>query len=180
MGRQRQSLKSVELRLISELLKNNRRSDRELAKAIGVSQPTVSRTLAKLHKEGIIRSHTIIPDFGKIGYSILAITFVKLNRAYSAEETENIRKVVKERVDQSQFDIVMLERGIGLGFDACIISIYKDFSEYAQHKAAIRAFPFIDISNIETFMINLNDDVRHRPLNFETVAKHLATPPKKQ
>jgi DNA-binding Lrp family transcriptional regulator len=31
-------MKSVELRLISELLKNCRRSDRELARVIGVSQ----------------------------------------------------------------------------------------------------------------------------------------------
>jgi DNA-binding Lrp family transcriptional regulator len=36
-------LKAVELRLISELMKNSQRSDRELAKAIGVSQPTISR-----------------------------------------------------------------------------------------------------------------------------------------
>ena len=37
-------LKDVELKLFSELMKNSRRSDRELAKVIGVSQPTVTRT----------------------------------------------------------------------------------------------------------------------------------------
>ena len=41
-------LKDVELRLISELIKDSRRSDRELAKAIGVSQPTVSRVRVRL------------------------------------------------------------------------------------------------------------------------------------
>lgn len=44
-------MKDVELKLISELLKNSRRSDRELAKTLGVSQPTVSRTLKRLEKE---------------------------------------------------------------------------------------------------------------------------------
>jgi len=166
-------LKEIELKLIAELMRNSRRSDRELAKAVGVSQPTVSRTLAKMKKEGYIRNYTIMPDFGKLGYSLLAITFVKLKSAFSMEEIEKIRKAVKERVEQSQFGIVMLERGIGLGFDACIISIYRDYSEYAEHTKAIRAFPFIDISKIETFIINLKDDVRYRPLNFEIIAKQL-------
>jgi len=171
---QERNLKSVELRLISELLKNCRRSDRELAKAIGVSQPTVSRTLIKLQKGGFIRNYTIIPDFAKLGYSMLAITFVKLKRSYSEEETERIRKAVKERVEQSKFGIVMLERGIGLGYDACIVSIYRDYSEYSRHKDVIRAFPFIDITKIESFIVNLEDNVRYRPLNFETIARQLA------
>jgi DNA-binding Lrp family transcriptional regulator len=37
-------MKDIELRLISELMKNSRRSDRELAKAIGISQPTIGNS----------------------------------------------------------------------------------------------------------------------------------------
>ena len=43
-------VKDVELKLISELMKDSRRSDRELAKAIGVSQPTISRMIRKIGK----------------------------------------------------------------------------------------------------------------------------------
>jgi len=68
-------LKDVQVRLISELMKNSCRSDRELAKAIGVSQPTVSRIKAKLKKEGYVSEYTIIPDFNKIGYHLFALTF---------------------------------------------------------------------------------------------------------
>ena len=92
-------MKDVELKLLSELLRNSRRSDRELAKVLGVSQPTVSRIIAKLKKEGFIRNYTIIPDFAKLGYGLLAITFVKLKSAYSNEETEKIRKAVKNAVE---------------------------------------------------------------------------------
>jgi DNA-binding Lrp family transcriptional regulator len=166
-------LKDVELRLISELLKNSRRSDRELAKVLDVSQPTVSRTLAKLKKEGFIRSYTIIPDLAKLGYQLLAITFVKLKFSYVEKDRKNVRKAVKDAIEQSKFGIVMLERGIGLDADACIISIYKDYSEYAQHKEVIRAFPFIDMTKTETFLINLNDSVRYRPLSFDIIAKQL-------
>ena len=42
------AIRDVEWKLISELIKNSRKSDRALAKAIGASQPTVSRLRSKL------------------------------------------------------------------------------------------------------------------------------------
>jgi DNA-binding Lrp family transcriptional regulator len=71
-------LKDVELKLVAELTKNSRRSDRELAKRLHVSQPTVTRIRNKLEKEGIIREFTIIPDFVRLGYEIASITFAKM------------------------------------------------------------------------------------------------------
>jgi DNA-binding Lrp family transcriptional regulator len=49
--------------LLLELLKDSKRSDRELAKVLGVSQPTVSRMRSRLVKEGVIRDFTVVPDF---------------------------------------------------------------------------------------------------------------------
>ena len=41
-------------RLLLEYLKDSNRSDRQVAKELGVSQPTVSRLKAKLLKEGFV------------------------------------------------------------------------------------------------------------------------------
>ena len=71
-------MKDFELRLIAELMKNSRRSDRELATALRVSQPTVSRTIKKLEKEGYIKEYTMIPDFKKLGYEMIGITSLKV------------------------------------------------------------------------------------------------------
>ena len=68
------------LKLVSEMLKNSKKSDRELAGILGVSQPTVSRTRARIEKE-YIKTYTIIPDFEKLGYQIMAFTFAK-TKAY--------------------------------------------------------------------------------------------------
>jgi DNA-binding Lrp family transcriptional regulator len=65
-------LKDRELAIVSELMRDSRRSDRQLAKAIGVSQPTVSRLIQKLKNEGAIKECTMIPDFRRLGYSLCA------------------------------------------------------------------------------------------------------------
>ena len=84
-------MKDLERKLISELLKNSRRSDRELAKAIGVSQPTTTRLRTKLEKEGYIKEYSIVPNFSKIGYSIMALNFVKLDPKITNKEIDGFR-----------------------------------------------------------------------------------------
>jgi len=69
------NLRKIELQLMSELLKNCRRSDRDLAKSIGTSQPTITRRRAKLEKERLIDSYTAIPNFAKLGFEIMAFSF---------------------------------------------------------------------------------------------------------
>jgi len=42
-------------KILHELIKNSSRSDHEIAKVIGVSQPTVTRLRNQLEKEGTVR-----------------------------------------------------------------------------------------------------------------------------
>ena len=84
-------MKDAELKLISELIKNSRRSDRELAKAIGVSQPTVSRLIKKLEKQGVICMYSMIPDLSKLNFEILALTFAAWSSETLKDYPENVR-----------------------------------------------------------------------------------------
>jgi len=169
---EREPLKDTEAALVSELIKNSRRSDRELAKAIGVSQPTVGRMIRKLEKEGVVNEYTMIPDFRKLGYNLCALIFLKL-KDLPPEGVETVRKAVKESLSQSHFVILSLERGIGLSRDAVMICLYKDYASYAEHKKVIREFPFINTSDVDSFLIDLNDEVHYRYLTFTSVAKDL-------
>jgi len=85
-------MKDLELPLISELMKNCKRSDREVAKSLGVSQPTVTRTLHKLEKEGHIKEYAVIPDFSKLGYELMGFTFVKMKESLSRGEQKEIQE----------------------------------------------------------------------------------------
>jgi DNA-binding Lrp family transcriptional regulator len=165
-------MKDIELKLISELMKNSRRSDRDLAKAIGASQPTVTRLRNKLEKEGYIKEYTMIPDFRKLGYEIMAITFA-LSRSLNKEEAEKVRKLLADSVKSKQFEFIMLERGRGLGFDGVIISLHEDYSSYLNVLKWLEQFDFLDLTKIDSFLINLDDKVRYRPLTFSALATHL-------
>ena len=163
-------MKKVELKLISELMKNSRQSDRNLAKVIGVSQPTVTRIRNKLEKEGYIREYTMIPDFSKLGYKIMAITFA-LSRVLEKEEAERAGKTLADSVKEKHFEFIMLERGDGLGFDGVIISLHEDYASYLKVSEWLRQFDFLEVKRINSFLINLEDNVRYRPLTFSTLAK---------
>jgi DNA-binding Lrp family transcriptional regulator len=163
-------MKEVELKLVAELMKNSRRSDRELAKAIGVSQPTVSRLIKKLEKEGLIKEYTMIPDFAKLGHNMLGLTFVRLKKTLSSEEIEKAREFARRETAESRFPIVMLERGWGLGYDGVIVSLYKDYSSYARYRSILKKYPFLESSAMDSFLINLLDTVRYLPFSLKKYA----------
>jgi DNA-binding Lrp family transcriptional regulator len=171
-------MKEVELKLISELMKNGRRSDRELAKAMGVSQPTVTRVRSRLEKEGVIKEYAMIPDFSKLGFKIMAITFA-LSRPLNKEEAEKAIKALAESVKEKQFEFIMLERGHGLGFDGVVISLHEDYSSYLKVLEWLRQFDFLKVDKSDSFLINLDDNVRYRPLTFSTMANVLLQAGKK-
>ena len=168
-------LKDVELKLFSELMKNSRRSDRELAKVIGVSQPTVTRARQRLEKEGYIRQYTLIPNFGKLGYKIMAITFVKVGKMITPEEREKVRGLAQGILKKGPYEIVMGERGIGLDYDGVFMSYHKSYSDYARLKEWFRRFEFLEVGKTESFLVDLEDPIRYRPLDFTPVAYHIMT-----
>jgi DNA-binding Lrp family transcriptional regulator len=166
-------MKDAELKLIYELMKNSRRSDRDLAKAIGVSQPTVTRIRSKLEKEGYISEYTMIPDFIKLGYQILALTFVKSRKGLDPEEVDKAREIARECSKINRYGLITVERGIGLGYDGVIISYHKCYANYLELVNLLKQFTFLDLSSIESFMISLDDEVHYIPLSFKALANHV-------
>jgi DNA-binding Lrp family transcriptional regulator len=156
-------------------MKNSHRSDKELAKALRVSAPTVRRTIQKLEKEGIIKEYTIIPDFTKLGLSLVTMTFVKLREDLSREELAKAESLVRKNIEKSPYlQMIMAERGLGLGYDTLIVSIEKNYSDYSKLLNRIKSYPHIVSSQTQSFMIDLNNS-QYFPFTFQTLAKYLLT-----
>jgi len=168
-------MKKLELRLISELVKDSHVSDRKLAKRLGTSQPTVSRLRNRLEKDGYIQEYTIIPDFGKLGYRIMALTFIRLKATMTNKIVEEARKVAAESLKTGPYEIVMLERGIGCASQGVVVSYHRNYTGYRKLRKWLEQFTFLDVDRIDSFLIDLNDKVRYRPLTFKALAQHLLT-----
>jgi DNA-binding Lrp family transcriptional regulator len=156
-------LKAVELKLISELMKNSRRSDRELARSIGVSQPTVTRLRARLEKEKVITEYTMIPDFQKLGFEILAITSLAMNKEPDSKEFEKALSTFQ--------NILMFERGLGLRSSHMVVSLHEDYSSYTEFKRKLDENEFWKVTGSTSFLVNLKKDSGF--LSFSNLAKEL-------
>jgi len=166
-------MKSVELRLMAELMKDSRRSDRQLAKVIGVSQPTISRTIAKLKRDGYIKEFTVIPDYEKLGYQLAAFTLVKMKSGLSKEELQKAREISLRDMRHAPSEIVLFERGLDEGYSAILVSFHKDYTNYYKLKERMRQYPFLDSAATKSFIIDLTDKVHYRYLTFSTLASNL-------
>jgi DNA-binding Lrp family transcriptional regulator len=166
-------MKDVELRLISELVKNSRRSDRELAKTIGVSQPTVSRIIARLQKEGKIKEFTMIPDLKQLGYNIMAVIFLSTQETEKEEEVTERLKDVRKMEEETRVANLVVVNGTGLGKGRMIINLYKDYSDFMKSLKIIKNLPTIDADETESFLVDLNDKRNFRILSLKQLARNI-------
>lgn len=165
-------MKDIKLRLLSELLRNSKVSDRELAVKLDVSQPTVSRIRAKLEKDGYIKEYTLIPDFSKLGFEIMAVTLVKLKKELTESETDKIWNFAEKFLKENPFAYMMAASGNGLGYDKLVISLHENYTDFVRFVKATEEVPLAELCAFDSFMISLS--ARHyQPLTFSIIADYL-------
>jgi DNA-binding Lrp family transcriptional regulator len=142
------------MRLLFEYLKDSNRSDREIAKVIGVSQPTVSRLKSKLLGKGFVRTFSAIPDFVKMGYKLLAFSFVKFNMS-------QVMKIEEKTMDwvQGHPCIIFSSRAEGMGIDAVTISLHRDYAEYKKFVTENKKRGGSFIAEVHYVLVDLEGDV---------------------
>lgn len=157
----------VEWKLIAELMKDSRKSDRELSRMVNVSQPTVSRIRHKLEGEGYIRQYTIAPDFRKLGYTVAAMTFLKFKSGINTKQVDEFRKKAEEGFADPSFapNIILFERGLGFGYTGVVVSFHEDYSSFTKFLNRMRQNPAVD-PDIKPFLVDLDDDVHYRSFTF--------------
>ena len=166
------ALKAMDFKILAELMKNSKISDRKLAKKIGVSQPTVTRRRARLEKD-MIDGYTTIPKWEKIGYKLLAIILIKTKPIYSTEEKYNaIRKRGVEWL-MKQPNIIMGGACEGLGVNSFIMSVHKTYGEYDNFIRKVRLEMGDLIDDVKTLLINLSAKERLKPLHLKYLAEAL-------
>jgi len=147
--------KELSKKLLIELLRNSKESDRKLAKKLGVSQPTITRTRSKIEREGLIRSYTVIPDWRKLGFEIFALTFTKMDPKIVSEEL-----IGKVRDYAAKFpNAFFASTGEGIGMTGVIMSLHKDYRDYAKKLGLFRSDWGQYMEDIESFVMVTSEGV---------------------
>ncbi len=145
-------------KLLYELIKNSRRSDRDLAKVLGFSQPTVTRTRRKLEDDKYVLQYTAVPDFTKLGFELAAFTFTQW-----LPEAESPYKWIEKDPR-----VVFVAEGNGLnGKNAVIVTMHKNYTDYSDFVANLREKT--KVANVNSFIAALTGVKKH--LNLSSLEK---------
>jgi len=163
-------LKPVDYKLLIELMKDSHRSDRKLAKALGVSQPTVTRRRALLERD-LIEGYTIIQKFGKLGFEIAAFTFLKSKlKQKTGQEKEKALENLNEWY-MNQPNVLLVTEGRGMGWDAVCVSLHKNYSDFAEFIKAQDAELSNWIIESQTFNADLQAGTAIKPFHLKYLSK---------
>ena len=164
-------LKPIDYKILFELMKDSHRSDRQLAKSLGVSQPTVTRRRAML-EENFIEGYTVIPKFGQIGFEIAAFTFIKskLKCETGEKKAEALKKLRDWYIKQP--NVVLSVDGRGMGWDAICVSLHENFAGFAEFIRAHDSELSDWVIESQTFHADLKGGIVIKPFHL----KYLTTP----
>ena len=162
-------MKPIDREILFELLKNSHRSDRELAKVLGVSQPTVTRRRTAIEKN-LIDGYTVVPRLERIGIELVAFTFVKHNVKYAKpDEREKAYAKVREWM-MKQPNVILAIEGQGMGFDGIFISFHKNFSDYTDFiKTHNSEFSGL-LTDSQSFLSSINPTTVRKPFHLKYLA----------
>jgi DNA-binding Lrp family transcriptional regulator len=159
-------LKPIDYKILFELMKDSHRSDRQLAKSLGVSQPTVTRRRAML-EENFIEGYTVIPKFGQIGFEIAAITFLKSKLKFKTGEEKNQSLQKMREWYMKQPNVILVMDGRGMGWDGVCISLHESFSNFAEFIRAHDSELSEWVIESQTFHADLKAGIMIKPLHLK-------------
>jgi DNA-binding Lrp family transcriptional regulator len=141
-----------------------------LARALGISQPTVTRRRAVL-ENGFVEGYTAIPNMQKIGFEIFAITFVKHSIKFAAPE---VREAAFKKVDEwlmKQPNVILATGGQGMGWDGVLLSFHKNYSDFAEfirrHNSELSEF----LIDSQSFICDINARNTRKPFHLKYLGK---------
>jgi DNA-binding Lrp family transcriptional regulator len=156
------------LRLLFALIKGARKSDRELAKVLKISQPTVTRKRASLEKEGYIKEYTVIPNLVKMGYDFIAVTFL----SFAADRFELRDKTIEWTKNRPC--IILVVNGEGMGMNSMMVSAHMNYASYSKLMSELRHDWQPNLKSTETFIISLaRPELMMKPLSFRYLEDNL-------
>ena len=168
-------LKDIDFKILAELMKNSKMSDRKVAKILGVSQPTVTRRRARIERD-LIDGYTAIPKWEKLGYEILAFTFVKTKQTLGLKEKYKAAHERGTKWLMNHANVIMSGGCRGMNVNGFMISLHKSYSDFDSFMAKHKRELGDTFTDVQTVLVNLGGSQILKPLHFKYLAERLEHP----
>jgi DNA-binding Lrp family transcriptional regulator len=152
------------VKLLFELIKNSKRSDRDLAKILDISQPTVTRLRKVLEKEAI-EQYTIIPNISYLGFDIIALTFFRSKELVHPLFDEG------QKWAEQQPNVAYLSTGQGMDSDGLIVSMHKDYADFVKYYQIFRRDWGKYLEDFKIFLISVKGSIIMKHFSFNYLAE---------
>jgi DNA-binding Lrp family transcriptional regulator len=162
-------MKSIDYKILFALMKNSKISDRQLAKEIGVSQPTVTRRRARLEKEAI-DGYTAIPKWKTLGYEILAFTFIKSKQELWLKKNVHVFRERGTKWMIKHPNVLMSGGSRGMNMDGFMISVHRSYSSLDKFLSEQKNELGDMFTDIQTVIVNLGGSDILKPLHLKYLA----------
>ena len=144
------TLDDLDKRLLKELLRDSRRSYRELARRLSVAVTTVINRVQKMEESGIITGYPINIDYEKMGYELTVLTEISVSKGKLLEMEKEIAKMSSVC---AVYDVTGL-------MDAMVIAKFKNRKELSDFTKGLLSMPFIERTNTHVVLTTVKEDFR--------------------
>jgi DNA-binding Lrp family transcriptional regulator len=107
------SLDELDIKILSLLSEDARKSCRELAEKLNVASGTVYNRVRRMSEAGIIRGYIPLVDHAKLGYGLMALILIQVEGQHLIEVERELAKpadVVAVYDITGEFDVAVLAR----------------------------------------------------------------------
>ncbi len=136
--------------ILKELLKNSKRSYRQLADELAISPGTVLKRIKDMESSGIIRNYSVVIDHSKIGSQIIALVEI-ISSGGKLEEMG--KKLAKHPNIYGVYETTGSP-------DAIIIGRFKDTDELGKFARFLLGLPSVSRTNTHVVLNTVKEDFR--------------------
>jgi len=147
---ERLHIDDVDRKILSELLRDCRRSYRSLARRAGVSVGTVLSRIRRLEKSGVIRGYSAMLDHEKLGYQLTVVAEITVLKGKLLEMEEAIGRLSNTC---AVYDVTGLT-------DALVIAKFHTREELSKFTKNLLSMPFVDRTNTHVVLTTVKEDLR--------------------
>ena len=149
-GTGRLAIDQLDLKILRNLLADGRMSYRELASNLGVSTTTVAARVSRLQGAGVIRGHSAVVDFQKLGFELTVVTEIIVSKGRLLEMEQEIAKVPG----------VCAVYDVTGEIDAIVVSKCRDREELSRFTKGLLSMHFIERTNSHVVLTTVKEDFR--------------------